>query len=188
VLFPHLIVRLSVGRDATMRALERAMAGDRRVLGLTQRRSADDDPTAAGLYGVGVTASVIDLVDMGNGTIKVLVKSLKRVAVLRLAEGPFLTAEVVGIEETRGKDEEAIALSRAVLEKLKAVRKINFLRSSYNIWEMSDFIRDPSVLADAIAPRLSCEISQKQELLETSDVVARLQKVLALMQTDQQAA
>jgi ATP-dependent Lon protease len=180
VLFPQMIVPIFVGRDTTKRAIERAMAQDGRVLAVTQRRSGDDDPRRADLYNVGVIASVIDFINLGDGTIKLLLKSLQRVAIVQLIEGSFLAAEVVGIEDTRVSDEEALLLSRAVVEEYQASRK-----KPYRLFSIPP---DPSMLADTIAPLLSCEISRKQELLESSDVVARLQKVLALMKADQQAA
>jgi ATP-dependent Lon protease len=185
VLFPQMIVPLFVGRDTTMRALERAMAEDRRILAVTQRRSGDDNPTRADLYGVGVTAIVLDLINLGDGTVKLLVRAVKRAAIVHLIEAPFLTAEVAPIDELHGKDEEALALSRAVREKLKAHRKIDILSSPYD--RLLD-IEEPGPLADAIASHLSGKIEQKQEILEAADVITRLQKVLALMQTDQQAA
>jgi ATP-dependent Lon protease len=180
VLFPQMITPIFVGRDTTKRAIERAMVEDRCVLAVTQRRSGDDNPRRADIYDVGVIASVIDRSNLGDGTIKLLVKSLQRVAIVQLIEGPFLAAEVVGIEETRGNDEEALVLSRTVVEELQARRK--FQSSLFSIPQ------DPSLLADAIAPLLSCEISQKQELLETTDVIARLEKVLALVKNERQAA
>jgi ATP-dependent Lon protease len=215
VLFPQMIVKLFVGRDTTKRAIERAVAQDRRVLAITQRHSGDDNPRRADLYDVGVTASVIDPINRGDGTIKLLVRGRKRVAVVRLVEGPYLSAEIAPFEESGGKDEEAIALSRTVLERFKAVFKINWeaaLASSRpgeprvrtllerakalqkigflpnRLSDMAAVVDEPSLLADAIAPLLSCEISQKQELLETGDVATRLQKILALMKKDQQAA
>ena len=98
------------------------MAEDRRILVVTQRRSGDDNPTAADLYGVGLTASVTDLIKLNDGTIKLLVKTLTRATIVRLVEDPFLTAEIAPFDESRGQDEEAIALSRAVLETLFAAR------------------------------------------------------------------
>jgi ATP-dependent Lon protease len=185
VIFPQMIVPIFVGRDATKRAIERAMAEDRRVLAVTQRRSADDNPTRADLYDVGVTASVIDLINLDDGTIKLLVKGLRRVTIVRLIEGSFMAAEVARTEETRGSGEEASVLWRAVVEKVQADRKIVPSPRYCRLFSIPD---DPSELADTIAPLMSCDVSQKQELLETSDVVARLQKVLALMKTDQRAA
>jgi uncharacterized protein len=185
VLFPHLNVPLFVGRAKTIHAVERAMAKDRRILVVTQRRSADDNPTAADLYGIGLIASVTDLFKLDDGTIKLLIKTLTRASIVRLVEGPFLTAEIAPFDESRAQDEEAIALSRAVLETLIAARNIGFLSSYYD--RLQEF-KEPGTLADAVAAILPCDIRQKQDLLETGDVVSRLQKILALVKTDQQAA
>jgi uncharacterized protein len=142
----------------------------------------------------------MDLVSLDDGTMKILVEALERVAIIHFAEGEFLTAETAPIQESRGAEEEAFNLSRAVLEKLQAHRNIDGL-SSPREWLAAreaerlrppypglSLIRDPSSLADAIAPFLSAEINEKQELLETSDVVTRLEKILALMNTDRQPA
>jgi uncharacterized protein len=185
VLFPNTVIPLFVGRDATMRALGDAMAGDKRVLAVTQRRAADDAPAPDGLYSVGVIASVIDVVSLGDGTMKLLVKALERTAIIHFAEGKFLTADTAPIKESRGAEEEAFNLSRAVLEKLQAHRDLDFLSWPYTYLSR---IREPGVLADAVAPLLSAEIDKKQELLETSDVVTRLEKIIALMNTDRQPA
>ncbi len=185
VLFPHLNVPLFAGRAKTIHAVERAMAKDRRILVVTQRRSAAADPTAADLYGVGLTASVTDLLKLDDGTIKLLVKTLTRATIVRLVEDPFLMAEIAPFDESRGQDEEAIALSRAVLETLIAAREISFLLSYYD--RLQEF-KEPGTLGDAVAAILPCDIRQKQDLLETGDVVSRLQTILALMKTDQQAA
>jgi ATP-dependent Lon protease len=104
------------------------------------------------------------------------------------AEGPYLAAAVSPIEETRGNDEEALALSRAVREKLKAHRKIDILSSPTDRLSDIEEIEEPDLLADVVASHLRGKIEQKQEILEAADVITRLQKVLALMQTDQQAA
>jgi ATP-dependent Lon protease len=185
VLFPHLNVPLFAGRAKTISAVERAMAEDRRILVVTQRRPGDDNPTAADLYGVGLTASVTDAFKLNDGTIKLLVKTFTRATIVRLVEDPFLTAEIAPFDESRGQDEEAIALSRAVLETLFAAR--NAGQISF-IYDRSQDLKEPGTLADAVAATLTCDIRQKQDLLETGDVVSRLQKILALMKTDQQAA
>jgi uncharacterized protein len=185
VLFPNAVIPLYAGRDATIRALGNAMAGDRRIVAVTQRRAADDAPTPDALYNVGVIASVIELVSLDDGTMKLLVRALDRAAIIHFAEGEFLTADTAPIQESRGEEEEAFNLSRAVLEKLQAHRNTNFLSSPYDYLSRVA-IHKPSVLADAIGPLLSAEIDKKQELLETSDVVTRLEKIIALMNGDRQ--
>jgi ATP-dependent Lon protease len=176
VLFPRTIVPLFVGRDSTRRAVEQAMAGDKRVLALTQRRAADDNLAPDGLYGVGVIANIIHLTDFADGTMRIIVESLERVAVSHLAEGQYLAAEVAPITETRGQDAEALSLMRPVLE--------TFPQSYTRLHN----IREPGALADAVAPILVAEIDQKQDLLETGDVVRRLEKIIALMDTERQPA
>ena len=183
VVFPHLNVPLFAGRAKTISAVEHAMAEDRRILVVTQRRPGDDNPTAADLYGVGLTASVTDLIKLNDGTIKLLVKTLTRATIVRLVEDPFLTAEIAPFDESRGQDEEAIA--RAVLEALFAARNVGQISSVYDRLQEN---KEPGTLADAVAAILTCDMRQKQDLLETGDVVSRLQKILALMKTDQQAA
>jgi ATP-dependent Lon protease len=102
--------------------------------------------------------------------------------------------EIAPLDESRGQDEEAIALSRAVLEALFAARnvgQISFVYEQFRISSVYDRLqenKEPGTLADAVAAILSCDVRQKQDLLETGDVVSRLQKILALMKTDQQAA
>ena len=196
VLFPEMIVRLRVRRDATLRALDRAMAEDRRILVVTQRRAEDDHPTPSALYGVGITASVIGLVNRGDGTLRVLAQCLKRAAIVQWAEGSFLAATIAPIEETREKEEEAVALSRTVFEKIRRVEEIREQQGlklfKFRSPEGYDLLigpsEEPSVMADAVAARLSGTIEQKQEILEAADVVTRLQKILALIQADEQAA
>jgi len=185
VLFPHLNVPLFAGRAKTIQAVECAMAKDRRILVVTQRRSGDDNPTAADLYGVGLIARVTDLFKLDDGTIKLLVKTLTRATIVRLVEDPFLTAEIAAFDESCGQDEEATALSRAVLEALFAARNVGQISSVYDRLQDN---KEPGTLADAVAAILRCDIRQRQDLLETGDVVSRLQKILALMKTDQQAA
>jgi ATP-dependent Lon protease len=185
VLFPNMIAPLLMGRDASKRAVERAMAFDQRILAVTQRRATDDNPTPEGLYGVGVTASVIDFTPLDDGTIRLLVKGLARAAIVQTAEGQFLTAEIAAVEETRGLEAEAFDLSRAVLEECRAYRNASLAAAPY---ARLPHIREPSVLADAVAPFLWVEIDRRQDLLETSDVVARLDKILALMKGDRLAA
>jgi ATP-dependent Lon protease len=185
VLFPQMIVPLLMGRDASKRAVESAMAGDKRILAITQKRPADDSPRPDALYGVGVTASIIDRTRLADGTVRLTVKGLERAAVARLAEGQFLAAETVPIEETRGQETVALPLMRAVLEKLQACRNGGLPLPPYSVLP---HIREPGMLADAVAPLLLIGIDRRQDLLETSDVVVRLEKILALIQTDQRAA
>jgi uncharacterized protein len=184
VLFPHMIAPIFVGREKTRRAVECAIAGDRRVLVVTQRRGADTDPnTLESLYPVGVTASVIDCQTQVDGVLKVSVSGLQRMAIVRLTNDEFLAAEVAPIEEGRGQSAEAGTLSRTVLDAYQIYANVDF--SSLPPGPSARFglpsIGDPSLLADTVAPLLSIGIEKKQHLLETSDVVTRLETILDLL-------
>jgi ATP-dependent Lon protease len=185
VLFPYMIAPLFVGREKTRRALDYAMATDKRIVAVTQRRAGDDDPTQEGLYGVGVIASVIDFTPLPDGTLRVITRSLERVTMTRCITGEMLAAKVAPFAETRGDFAQAVTLMRTVLERFRAYLNTDFSPVPYN---RLPHIREPGLLADAIAPLMPIEIGQRQEILETGDAVARLEKILALMKNDRRAA
>jgi ATP-dependent Lon protease len=188
VLFPKEITPLSVGREVSKCAVERAMAFDRRVLAVKQRRAADDNPSLQDLYHVGVAASVIEQTTFDDGIIRLLVKGLERAVIVRLAEGQFLTAEVAPVEESRGHDAAAFDLSRTVLEEFLARRNVDISSPPFSqkFHRLSQF--QPSEFADAITRHLMAGIDRQQDLLETSDVISRLEKIRALIKGGQQAA
>jgi uncharacterized protein len=185
VLFPNMTVPLLLGREGSKQAVDRAIARDRRVFVVTQRRPADDHPSPQGLYGVGVTARVLDQTKLDNGTVKLLVKGLERAAIAEMVEGLFLTAEIAPVDKSGNRETRAAELSRAVLEEFWAYRNAS---PSDRAYSSLPHIHDPSDLADAIAAFLMVTIAQRQDLLETGDVVARLEKILALMKSDRQVA
>ncbi|KRR27098.1 endopeptidase La [Bradyrhizobium lablabi] len=190
VLFPQMIVPIFVGRDKTKRAIERALATDRRILVLTQRRSGDDDPALDALYSVGVSADVIICVTLADETLKLMVSGLERVSVVRGAGEEFLAAEIAPCEESRGRTAEAVALSGAVVDAYRVYANLDYaaLPKPLQARLRLPGIDDPGMVADSVAPLLSAGIDQRQQLLETCDVVTRLEKILELLKTDQQAA
>jgi ATP-dependent Lon protease len=190
VLFPQMIAPIFVGRDKTKRAIERALATDRRVLVLTQRRSADDDPALDALYSVGVTAGVVNCVTLADGTLKIVVSGLERAAVVRPTEEEFLAAEIAPCEESGSQTAEAVALSGAVADAYRVYANLDYtaLPKPLQVRLRLPNIDDPGILADSVAPLLSVGIDQRQQLLEITDVVTRLEKILELLKADQQAA
>jgi ATP-dependent Lon protease len=184
VLFPQMTLSIFVGREDTRRGVEFAMAGDRRVLMVAQKRDVENDPnTLESLYPVGVSASVINRQTQVDGVLKVSLSGLQRTAIIRLTNDDFLTAEVAPINEDRGQSAEAASLSRAVLEAYQIYANVDFSsvppgpRARHGL----PSIGDPSLLADTVAPLLSIGIADRQQLLETSDVVTRLETILDLM-------
>jgi uncharacterized protein len=190
VLFPQMVVPIFVGREKTKRAIAHAAATGGRILVVTQKRATDDDPAWDALYPIGVTASVIHNVTLVDGTFKLFVSGIERAAVVRPVEEEFLLAESAPVEETGGQAVEAVALFKAVLEAYQIWAKVDFstLPEGPRARLLLPDIKDPGILADAIAPLLQVSIEQRQTLLETRDVVTRLETILALLKTAQQAA
>jgi len=182
VVFPHMVVPLFVGRDKSVRALEEVMRGDKQILLATQKNSADDDPATDDIFDVGVVATVLQLLKLPDGTVKVLVEGKHRAAVIRFTtRDDFYEAETALIEEDEGEEHEAEALSRAVAEQFENYVKLNKKIPPEALASIPQ-ITEPGKLADSIAAHLSVKIGDKQQLLEIFTVVKRLEKVFALME------
>jgi ATP-dependent Lon protease len=180
VLFPQMVNPLFVGRPKTIRAMEFAMATDGRVLVVAQRRAGDDYPTNT-LHAVGVTASVINRQTLTDGTLKFVVSGLERAAIVRVVEDEFLTAELAPFEETRGQTAEAEALSQRVLDAYMTQANITSLPRGPQTYFRLPTTGNPGMLADSVAQLLPIGIDNRQQILETSDVVTRLEIILGLM-------
>ncbi len=182
VVFPHMVVPLFVGREKSVRALEEVMRGDKQILLATQKNSADDDPGPDAIYDVGVVATVLQLLKLPDGTVKVLVEGKQRAAVTRfVGSEDFYEAEAAILDEDDGEEHEAEALSRAVAEQFEAYVKLN-KKIPPEALASIPHIAEPGKLADSIAAHLSVKIADKQQLLELFNVVKRLEKVFALME------
>lgn len=188
VFFPNAISPIYIGREKTKRAVEQAIANDTCILALTQRRATDDTLTADALYAVGVTAKVLDLTPLGDGTMRGVIRCLERATVTHFADTAFLSAEIDLIEETRDDDPRAFELARSVLEKLETYLRIDFSVQQAPFARLPHITHLPRTFADAVAPLLPIGIDQRQDLLDTSDVVARLERILAIVTMDRQAA
>jgi ATP-dependent Lon protease len=182
VVFPHMVVPLFVGRDKSVRALEEVMRGDKQILLATQKNSADDDPATDDIYDVGVVATVLQLLKLPDGTVKVLVEGKARAAVIKFTgREDYYEAETAAIEEDGGEEHEAEALSRAVAEQFENYVKLNKKIPPEALASIPQIV-EPGKLADSIAAHLSVKIGDKQQLLEIFTVVKRLEKVFALME------
>jgi ATP-dependent Lon protease len=177
-----MVVPLFVGRDKSVRALEEVMRGGKEILLVTQKNSADDDPSPGDIYDVGVLASVLQLLKLPDGTVKVLVEGKGRAAVVRFTDQEaYYEAQVGEVNEDHGVGPEAEALSRAVVEQFENYVKLNKKVPPEALASIPQ-IAEPGKLADSIAAHLSVKIGDKQHLLEIFDVVKRLEKVFALME------
>jgi ATP-dependent Lon protease len=182
VVFPHMVVPLFVGRDKSVRALDEVMRGDKQILLATQKNSSDDDPAPSAIYDVGVVATVLQLLKLPDGTVKVLVEGKGRAAVSKFTgQTDYYEAEIVEIEDEAGESHEAEALSRAVVEQFENYVKLNKKVPPEALSSIPQ-ITDPSKLADQVASHLSVKISDKQDLLQLFEVPRRLERVYALME------
>jgi ATP-dependent Lon protease len=182
VVFPHMVVPLFVGRDKSVRALDEVMRGDKQILLATQKNSADDDPSPEGIYDVGAIATVLQLLKLPDGTVKVLVEGKSRAAIHKFtAQTEYYEAEILEIEDEAGDSHEAEALSRAVIEHFENYVKLNKKVPPEALSSIPQ-ITEPSKLADQVASHLSVKISDKQDLLQLFEVPRRLERVYALME------
>ena len=182
VVFPHMVVPLFVGRDKSVRALEEVMRGDKQILLATQKNLTDDDPEPESIYDVGVLASVLQLLKLPDGTVKVLVEGLGRASIVRFtSQSIYYEAELIALEDEGGAAHEAEALSRAVIEQFENYIKLNKKIPPEALAAIPQ-ITEPGKLADSIASHLAVKITDKQALLELPSVVKRLEKVYALME------
>jgi ATP-dependent Lon protease len=182
VVFPHMVVPLFVGREKSVRALDEIMKGDKQILLATQKNSVDDDPPPGAIYQTGVLATVLQLLKLPDGTVKVLVEGKGRAHLMRFTEREeYYEAEAVEIADEEGDASQSEALLRAVIEQFENYVKLNKKVPPEALSSIPQ-ISDPSKLADSVAAHLSVKIIDKQGLLETLAVPARLEKVYGLME------
>jgi ATP-dependent Lon protease len=181
VVFPHMIVPLFVGRDKSVLALEAAMSADKEIFLVAQLDPAEDDPGRDDLYDTGVTATVLQLLKLPDGTVRVLVEGKQRAKLGELRGGDHLTAsvELLGAEEAAGTEVEA--LMRSVVDQFEKYAKLNKKLSNETAVQLSE-LDEAARLADAVAANLQIKVSDKQALLVEADPRKRLEMVFAFME------
>ena len=184
VVFPHMIVPLFVGREKSIRALEEAVRTDRHILLATQINAGDDDPATDAIYKIGTLASVLQLLKLPDGTVKVLVEGVGRAKVVDFTRSDeFYEATAEALHDELGDRVEAEALARSVLSEFENYVKLN-KKISPEVVSAVTQIDEPSKLADTIGSHLLVKISDKQGILETPTVAQRLERVLSLMESE----
>ncbi|MEI7493192.1 MAG: endopeptidase La [Alphaproteobacteria bacterium] len=185
VVFPHMIVPLFVGRDKSVLALEEMMLTNQKDLILvTQKSPADDNPEAKDLYSVGTLGTLLQLLKLPDGTVKVLVEGTQRVRLNQFVDdAPFFQAYGSIIHEEDGAEEELEALTRAVVSQFEQYIKLN-RKIPPEVLVTVNQITDPAKLADTVASYFSLKIPDKQILLETANISKRLEKVLGYIESE----
>src|SRR5437879_3771917 len=184
VVFPHMIVPLFVGREKSIRALEEVMKSDTYILLATQKNAADDDPSTDSIYEIGTLASVLQLLKLPDGTVKVLVEGAQRAKVLKYTDrSEYYEAEAVALCDTMGERVEAKALARLATTEFESYVKLN-KKVPPEVVGVVQQIEDHAKLADTIASNLALKLPDRQAILETTAVTERLEKLLGLIESE----
>ncbi|MBP1125146.1 MULTISPECIES: endopeptidase La [Pseudomonas] len=184
VVYPHMVIPLFVGREKSIEALEAAMTGDKQILLLAQRNPADDDPGEDALYRVGTIATVLQLLKLPDGTVKVLVEGEQRGAVERFMEvDGHLRAEVALIDEVEAPERESEVFVRSLLSQFEQYVQLG-KKVPAEVLSSLNSIDEPSRLVDTMAAHMALKIEQKQDILEIIDLSARVEHVLALLDAE----
>jgi ATP-dependent Lon protease len=184
VVFPHMIVPLFVGREKSIRALEEVMRNDTFILLATQKNASDDDPSTTAIFEVGTLASVLQLLKLPDGTVKVLVEGAERAKIRKYTDrADYYEAEAAVLADVVGDAVEAEALTRSVVTEFEGYVKLN-KKVSPEVVGVVQQITDYGKIADTVASHLAVKISDKQTVLETTAVSERLEKVLGLMESE----
>ena len=182
VVFPHMIVPLFVGREKSVRALEDVMRDDKQILLVAQKNAAQDDPSTSDIYTVGTIGTVLQLLKLPDGTVKVLVEGGQRAKILRYADNDtFFQAWAEVMDEEGEDDKEVEALMRTAVSQFEQYIKLN-RKIPPEVLVSINQIDEPGKLADTVASHLNLKIPEKQELLEIAPIGARLEKIYSYME------
>jgi ATP-dependent Lon protease len=184
VVFPHMIVPLFVGREKSIRALEEVMRDDKQILLVAQKNAGQDDPGTDDIYRVGTVSSVLQLLKLPDGTVKVLVEGNGRAEINSFIDNPkFFQAHAEVLPESDSDPHELEALGRAVVSQFEQYVKLNKKVPPEVLVSLSQ-IDEPGKLADTVAAHLTLKISDKQELLETPSLADRLERLYGFMESE----
>ncbi|MEQ9058629.1 MAG: endopeptidase La [Gammaproteobacteria bacterium] len=184
VVYPHMVIPLFVGRDKSIRALERAMEAGKQILLVAQKNAGDDNPLPADIHTMGTVSNILQLLKLPDGTIKVLVEGVYRGRIEEFTETDDLyLANVEQVEPEAVTSREAEVLSRSLMTQFDQYVKLNKKVPPEIISSLSG-IDDPSRLADTIAAHMAIKIEQKQEVLELVGLRERLEHLVSLMESE----
>ena len=182
VVYPHMVIPLFVGREKSVSALDAAMEADKQILLVAQRSPDVDEPEAGDLYSIGTIASVLQLLKLPDGTIKVLVEGTSRAEITGFSErNSLLTARARPLDPVNTRnDREIEVISRSLVSLFEQLVKLS-RKIPPELMATLAGLEDPSRLADTIAAHLSVRLQDKQQVLETPDVADRLERLIALV-------
>jgi len=184
VVFPHMIVPLFVGREKSVRALEAVMKEDKQILLVAQKNASQDDPSAEDIFRVGTVSTILQLLKLPDGTVKVLVEGGKRARITGFKEtDSYFEAFTEAMPDQGADAKELEALGRTVVSQFEQYIKLN-KKIAPEVLVSLNQIEEPSKLADTVASHLNLKIPEKQELLEIAKVGERLERVFGHMESE----
>jgi ATP-dependent Lon protease len=184
VVFPHMVIPLFVGRPKSIKALEKAMESDKQILLLAQKSASKDEPSADDLYALGTVATVLQLLKLPDGTVKVLVEGRQRASVNHINEDAgYFVGEITPLPAEGKENTETEAMRRALIGQFEQFVKLN-KKIPPEILSSLSAIDKAGRLADTIAAQLPLKLEQKQDVLEMADIKTRLEHLLAQLESE----
>ena len=184
VVFPSMVIPLFVGRDKSISALNEVMKKDKKIILVTQKNSEIDDPKKTDIFMYGCEGSILQLLKLPDGTVKVLVEGIRRVKILDFKDNEkFILCDYASYNDEINKDEDLYPLAATALRRLEKLTSINKKISSETINTIKQ-IKDASQIADNIASHITATISEKQQIFETVDVKKRLNAIIKIMENE----
>ena len=184
VVFPHMVIPLFVGRDKSITALNEVMKKDKKIVLVTQKNSEVDDPKKNDIFNYGCESSILQLLKLPDGTVKVLVEGISRVKINEFQDkNDFLSCSYEKLNEIINKDEDLMPLALNSIKKLEKLTSINKKISNETINNIK-LLKDPSKISDNIASHLNATISEKQQVFETLDLKKRLNLINKIMDNE----
>ena len=184
VVFPGMVIPLFVGRDKSISALNEVMKKDKKIILVTQKNSEIDDPKKTDIFMYGCEGSILQLLKLPDGTVKVLVEGIKRVKILDFKDNEkFITCEYTSYNDVVNKDEDLYPLAATAIRRMEKLTSINKKVSSEIINTIKQ-LNEPSKIADNIASHIVATISEKQQIFETTDVKKRLNTIIKIMENE----
>ena len=182
VVYPRMVIPLFVGRQKSIIALDKSMNIGKRILLLAQKTADLDDPQSSDLYEIGTLATILQLLKLPDGTIKVLVEGGERALVNRISVNDYFSAEITLLNEVKCQDERELdILVRSIISQFEVYVKLNKKVPPEVLTSLSG-IDDPGRLADTVAAHMALKLSEKQRILEIQDVMSRLEQVLGIIE------
>ncbi|MGH1543181.1 MAG: LON peptidase substrate-binding domain-containing protein, partial [Arenicella sp.] len=184
VVFPNMVIPLFVGRPKSIKALENAMEAGKNIVLVAQKDAAMEEPQVDDIYDVGILASILQLLKLPDGTVKVLVEGEQRVRIGEYTQvDEFFSAKVLPISSTHTSEKESEVVIRTLMTEFESFTKLSGKVAPEVLTTLSG-IDDPSRLADSIAAHLELQMEDKQEILQLEDVQARLERLLSIIEEE----